>query len=469
MDTLTARIEAEALALSPEQRRMTLRLLTYWKALRGDRPFPSLKDFNVEAIPGFGPCAFLLDLTHGEENPVFRFVGKALTADGPANLAQQPLSAVPRGALLRRITDQYPQVLMRRQPFRFDSEYVESNGVTVLFRGILLPFSEDGERIDFIVGTIGARKVHDTETLRAKIPLEARLLDLAARGTGPGATPPAAPAAPAPAASPVPAPAPTEDHKALAPRPASVLTLRPPERPTLVLPAATLKDLLEDARTLAREVDTAEHRTRRALYRALASVLAFHEEAGRDADGYAALLAAAGLERQERAPLTPTVKLVFGADHDKTRISEYAAALAYAARHGQTPETLVDFLTAHPGGLKGCIAEERRARRAGRGEAPTGDPLARAARILRQAPALAVIAADLPGRAEFVLLLGRRSGQDRGSIAVIGAVEEKERALAGLLRRAARDLDRAARRARARPAEPPALPPPPAADLPPAP
>ncbi len=73
---------------------------------------------------------------------------------------------------------------------------------------------------------------------------------------------------------------------------------------------------------------TSEDRTRDALYEAIGRAydfsLAAAEATGR---GFAELLADAGLSTQDRAPMTPVVKLVFGADYDKTRLTEYAAAL----------------------------------------------------------------------------------------------------------------------------------------------
>ena len=46
---------------------------------------------------------------------------------------------------------------------------------------------------------------------------------------------------------------------------------------------------------------------------------------------YAELLEESGVKAQARAPMTPIVKLVFGIDYDKARLTEFAAALSYAA------------------------------------------------------------------------------------------------------------------------------------------
>ena len=50
----------------------------------------------------------------------------------------------------------------------------------------------------------------------------------------------------------------------------------------------------------------------------------------------------AGLKAQARAPMTPVVKLVFGVHYDKTRLTEFAAALSWAKREGVAAGTLAD-------------------------------------------------------------------------------------------------------------------------------
>ena len=46
---------------------------------------------------------------------------------------------------------------------------------------------------------------------------------------------------------------------------------------------------------------------------------------------YNELIEDSGLTVQDRAPMTPIVKLVFGHDYDKTRLTEYAAVLVACA------------------------------------------------------------------------------------------------------------------------------------------
>jgi hypothetical protein len=108
--------------------------------------------------------------------------------------------------------------------------------------------------------------------------------------------------------------------------------------------------------------------------------------------------------------MTPIVKLVFGAAYDKTRLTEFAAALCWARRENLLPGTLAQVLEDFDGGLKGVVAAERRARR----PAPRPDRAAEIRDRLRTMPAFAHIEIELPEtEEEFVLLVGRREGDGR--------------------------------------------------------
>jgi hypothetical protein len=102
-----------------------------------------------------------------------------------------------------------------------------------------------------------------------------------------------------------------------------------------------------------------EDRTRQALYAAIGRAWDFALAAEAEPDDFAQLVAEAGLALQARAPLIPVVKLVFGAQYDKTRLTEYATALAHAHRLGLSRGELAGFLGETPGGLKGVVAAER--------------------------------------------------------------------------------------------------------------
>ena len=102
--------------------------------------------------------------------------------------------------------------------------------------------------------------------------------------------------------------------------------------------------------------------------------------------------------------MTPIVKLVFGIDYDKARLTEFAAALSFARRQDIELGGFQNFIEQQAGGLKALVAAERAARR----PEAKADTKAEAARAqLRSAPALSL--ADVPAGDEFALVLTRRS------------------------------------------------------------
>ena len=133
--------------------------------------------------------------------------------------------------------------------------------------------------------------------------------------------------------------------------------------------------------------------------------------------------------------MTPVVKLVFGADYDKTRLTEYAAALTHAHRLELPRGTLGDFLREAEGGLKGVVKAERRLRKeeAGKEVEPVDAPRHALARKLRALEPQAFDAID-PDGSEFALVMIRRT--DEGEVVMLGEVPDD----VALVERAARRL-----------------------------
>ncbi len=385
-------------ARDPAEERVTLRLRDYWNTLRGGQQFPSRANFRMEAVTGLGPHAFALDLSAGNDDPVCRFVGKALTDDCGQDFTLKPLSAVPPHTLLAEVARRYTDVVDKKTHVEFAEGFVGADGSTALFRGAMLPFSEDGQTLDFIVGAI-TYKEKSPETTLAAVPTPGPAADTARADEGAAV-----------AASAV-------GHVSGLPR---------------------LSQSLEECQALAREVVQADSKSRQTLYRALESAYAFYFECEANPDAYAELRTAAGIGLQARAPFTPIVKLVFGIDYDKTRLSEYATALCYAQRNARTAETVKSFIETHEGGIKGCVKVERAARRAEKGA--KRDDLELAKGILRQTPAIGQITDATPGKAEFVVMLGRRAMDDGGTIHVLRVLDEKRSAVEAIVKRTAKTI-----------------------------
>jgi hypothetical protein len=260
----------------------------------------------------------------------------------------------------------------------------------ICYRGILMPFSSDGDTIDFIYGVINWKRAQSAEASMPFVPT------VAAGDLEPEEPAEFVPYASAPASDEEQQPAWTDEPLEL-----GADEILVPE--TKLDEDAGLADWLCAARETAEEVKSADHRSRAALYRALSRAYDFAIAAQRDPDDYAELLEESGVKAQARAPMTPIVKLVFGIDYDKTRLTEFASALSYAQRQQVEVGGFEKLIEKQPGGLKALVAAERQARRS---EPRTDTRAEKARERLRSAKPVSM--QSLPGDEEFCLILTRR-------------------------------------------------------------
>jgi hypothetical protein len=197
-----------------------------------------------------------------------------------------------------------------------------------------------------------------------------------------------------------------------------------------------LAQLLAEARAFATDYCVMNARTRKALYAALGRTYDITFYADSQPEAYLRLVEEAGLTIQDRAPYTPVIKLVFGADYDKTRVAEFAAAIVYGRRKNLSVGSFPDFLNAFDGGLKAVVSLER-VMRQGEDRTHTDSTRSEArpaiARELRKISLQAWDGLSSEGD-EFALLMARRLPD--GSIAMVGEVPRD----IALLEKAARKL-----------------------------
>jgi hypothetical protein len=401
-----------AAAIGADERRMHVRAYNHWVSLLRGRDFPSIEELEPDDVQDFAEHSVLLDFTCGRDDPAIPYVGTAIRDECGLDDDMRTIADVPSRSLLSRLTDHYLQIIANRSPVGFEAEFENPTGETICYRGILMPFSSDSEAIDFIYGVINWKHVEepaqgeasvsegpqpetlapeasvDNETLAADEALDLIVPfadavddDLAEDLDGPSGAPPRVPFSWETEAA-------DDDETA----------------PEIALDAdAGLADRLWAARETAETVKAGEGRTRAALYRALSLAYDFAVAADRSPDEYAELLEESGVKAQARAPMTPIVKLVFGIDYDKARLTEFAAALSFARRQDVEIGGFQLFIENQPGGLKALVAAERAARRPG-AKVDTKSEAARAQ--LRAAPALSL--ADVPAGTEFALVVTRR-------------------------------------------------------------
>lgn len=376
-----------------DERRMHVRAYNYWVSLLDGRPYPSIRDLQPQTLGDFGPNSVLLDFSDGGDDPRVGWLGEALREECDLIGEVRRISDVPKRSLLSRLTDHYMQIIANKAPIGFEAEFVGQRGRNTMYRGILMPFSSTGETIDFIYGVISWKEIADQATSSA-------IAEQASSALG---------AIGQVQASPVWADGPNAEPLDL--ESGAELAWDEPELDL----GAGLADRLGAARDSADAARGADQRSRAALYRALGLAYDFALAAEADAEGYAELLEDAGLKAQARAPMTPVVKLVFGTGYDKARLTEFAAALSWARRQDLPAGGLRERLESE--GLKALVQAERRARR----PEPKPDWGDAARAVLRAARPLGHV--NLPGEAEFVLLIARRD--EVGGLAVVAPVADE--------------------------------------------
>ena len=466
-----------AAAIGTDERRLHVRAYNYWVSLLDGRDFPSIEDLNSSDVEDFAGNSVLLDFTCGRDNPAIPYIGAAIREECGLDEDARTIADVPSRSLLSRLTDHYMQIIANRAPIGFEAEFLNQRGANICYRGILMPFSSDGEAIDFIYGVINWKTVGgvagdldspiesersvevtgeadvlllDDEAVPSEMdeqveepvvsePLDADRVEVEQFTSEPE------PVEDEPVASAIEADEPAiEEHLTWEDSPSAeeegegseivgepaprvpfaweegpIAEADPDEVAEMVLDEdAGLADRLWAARETAESVKAGEGRTRASLYRALSLAYDFAIAAQQNPEEYAELLEESGVRQQARAPMTPIVKLVFGIDYDKARLTEFAAALSYAQRQQVELGEFRDFIEKQPGGLKALVAAERQARR----PEPKPDARGEVARArLRSAPAISL--ADVPVEEEFAVVITRRAAD--GSHEPVAVVDDE--------------------------------------------
>jgi len=391
-----------------QENRITFQLYEYWYGLAGDRDIPPLKALAPEDIAPYKNNMVLIDLRDPDNEPTLQIIGQLLLQDVGQDLNLAGISQIPRRTILSRITDHHMEVLANKTPISFEAEFENNPKEKMLYRAILLPFSDDGQNINFILGAVRWINENDLQEPRPEPRSEQ---ETAAESENEPET---------------------EDSQ-------SHLEIR-----------SQLQTQLDDCRKLVQgQNTTTDLRSRKSLYHTLGAVLDFHELGTANPDQYDELLCDAGIKAQKRAPFTPSLKLCFGQDYDKTRLTEYAAALSFAQKNHKSGAEMPAFLNQFPGGIKGCVQAVREGRLMITDE-PIQNTPEENRKVIRELPSLTrfsittlpkeAIETDKEGPLDkdgLCLMLGLRDG---AQIDVIKILKNEEKILSQILRRRMKDL-----------------------------
>ncbi len=152
-----ARFEApieRLLACQATERRLVGRMLAYWHLLCQGRSYPRLKDLDVEAIGDDWRWAFILDTESHRDFPNFRYLGPALAKYSGIFLAGEDAFT---STLLDVATHKLDCVFRDGSPLLLEDVVTRFDGRRLMFRAVLLPLSDDGKHINFVLGAANGR------------------------------------------------------------------------------------------------------------------------------------------------------------------------------------------------------------------------------------------------------------------------------------------------------------------------
>ena len=164
-------------AIGSDERRMHVRAYNYWCSLLDGRDFPSIHNLQASEIEDFSSNSVLLNFAGAANNPQTAFVGEAIRAEIGVDTIER-ISDVPGRSLLSRLTDHHFQIIATRAPVGFEADFINQRGHEISYRGILMPFSSDGQEIDYVYGVINWKD--NGPASNAQAPLRAALPPLVA-------------------------------------------------------------------------------------------------------------------------------------------------------------------------------------------------------------------------------------------------------------------------------------------------
>lgn len=161
MDTAPHDVEREEVSDAlPKglERRLVLRLLSYWRGLCDDDRLPSFAAVDPHAMDDMWPSCFVLDVAGHESDPVFRQVGTAFAAHSPCDLIGRRVSEALENTLVHASVSYVQQVIAKAVPISRGGEFHKEDGTRVLYRSIVLPMSDDGETVSGLLCAANCRE-----------------------------------------------------------------------------------------------------------------------------------------------------------------------------------------------------------------------------------------------------------------------------------------------------------------------
>ena len=147
----------------PEERRAIMRIHAVWQRLAGN-DIPKRSQIDPKAFgPDWCHCLFI-ELESGTPQPRFAFPGSSLPDHAFPSFDETCISQGLAETLFTLVGKHIPRVLQTRGPLGYGGTASHA-GQDILYRIVLLPLSDDGQRIDALLAAMTYRNVPENREL----------------------------------------------------------------------------------------------------------------------------------------------------------------------------------------------------------------------------------------------------------------------------------------------------------------
>jgi hypothetical protein len=139
------------------ERRLVMRVLTHWRSMGGEAGLPRRSAVDPQRFGRDWSNCLLIDVGPEAHDSRFSFVGEDLRDPHWPTFERQRIGECVEHTLLHCATSFLDRVLTEQASV---AEGIGTHrGTPVLYRSILLPLSEDGSRVDGVLGATNYRDV----------------------------------------------------------------------------------------------------------------------------------------------------------------------------------------------------------------------------------------------------------------------------------------------------------------------
>jgi len=142
--------------MEPRHARIHERLQDYWESLRQGRIYPCETDVNPEKIADIWENCLLVsiheeDLKYGYQ---YTYLGAHLIEAFADDLTCRDISSRLIETTSQPLVQGFEQVIRTGKPVQENAEFVNSLGMVIKYRSILLPLGQDPQKVDYIIGAM---------------------------------------------------------------------------------------------------------------------------------------------------------------------------------------------------------------------------------------------------------------------------------------------------------------------------